>query len=56
MSISGKLLTTAMAVMPRADVDGTLELALSMDVLYCPQLQHYSYYEDMYLQASKHFP
>jgi hypothetical protein len=41
MSISGKLLTTAMAVMPRADVDRTLELALSMDVLYCPQLQHY---------------
>jgi hypothetical protein len=56
MSIPGNLLTTAMAVMPHSDVDRALELALSMDVPYWPQLPRYSYYEDMYVQASEHFP
>jgi hypothetical protein len=56
MKIPGNLLTTAMAVMPHADVDRALELALSMDVPYWPQLPLYSYYEDMYVQASEHFP
>lgn len=45
-----------MAVMPHSDVDRALELALSMDVPYWPQLPRYSYYEDMYVQASEHFP
>lgn len=52
----GNLLTTAMAVMPHKDVDRALELALSLDVPFWPQLPHYSYYEDMYVQASEHFP
>ena len=56
MKIPGNLLTTAMAVMPHTDVDRALELALSMDVPYWPQLPHYSYHEDMYVQASEHFP
>jgi len=54
--IPGKLLTTAMAVMPHTDVDRALELALSLDVPFWPQLPHYSYYEDMYVQAAEHFP
>jgi len=56
MSIPGHLLTTAMAVMPHRDVNRALQVALSMDVPFWPQLPHYSYYEDMYVQASEHFP
>ena len=56
MPIPGNLLTTAMAVMPHEDVDKALEVALSMDIPFWPQLPHYCYYEDMYVQASEHFP
>ncbi len=56
MSIPGNLLTTAMAVMPHKDVDRALKVALSMDVPFWPQLPHYNYYEDMYVQASEHLP
>lgn len=56
MSIPGGLLTTAMAVMPHTDVSRALETALSLDVPFWPQLPHVSYYEDMYVQASEHFP
>ncbi|MDD3993191.1 MAG: hypothetical protein RBR20_13205 [Desulfobacterales bacterium] len=54
--IPGNLLTTAMAVMPHTDVDRALEMALSLDVPFWPQLPNYSYYEDMYVQAGEHFP
>lgn len=56
MTIPGNLLSTAMAVMPHKDVDRALEAALSMDIPFWPQLPNYSYYEDMYVQASEHFP
>lgn len=56
MPIPGNLLTTAMAVMPHKDVDRALEAAMSLDIPFWPQLPHYSYYEDMYVQASEHFP
>jgi len=56
MPIPGNLLTTAMAVMPHKDVDRALEVALSLDVPFWPQLPLISYYEDMYVQASEHFP
>jgi hypothetical protein len=56
MMVPGNLLTTAMAVMPHKDVDRALEVALSLDVPFWPQLPNYSYYEDMYVQASEHFP
>jgi len=52
----GNLLTTAMGVMPHTDVDKALNLALSLDIPYWPQLPLYSYYEDMYVQASENFP
>jgi hypothetical protein len=54
--IPGNLLTTAMAVMPHTDVERALEMSLSLDVPFWPQLPHYSYYEDMYVQAAEHFP
>jgi len=56
MSIPGNLLTTAMAVMPHRDVDRALEMAMSLDIPFWPQLPRYSYHEDMYVQASEHFP
>ena len=55
-NIPGGLLTTAMAVMPHTDVDRALEMALSLDIPFWPQLPNYSYYEDMYVQAAEHFP
>jgi len=54
--IPGNLSTTAMAVMPHTDVDRALDVALSMDIPFWPQLPNYSYYEDMYVQAAEHFP
>ncbi len=56
MTIPGNLYTTAMAVMPHKDVDRALELALSMDIPYWPQLPLLNYNEDMYVQAAEHFP
>jgi len=56
MPIPGNLLTTAMAVMPHRDVDRALQLALSVDVPFWPQLPLFGYQEDMYVQASEHFP
>ena len=56
MPIPGNLLTTAMAVMPHRDVERALDMALSLDIPFWPQLPHVSYYEDMYVQASEHFP
>ncbi len=56
MPLPGNLLTTAMAVMPHTDVSRALEMALSLDVPFWPQLPNFSYYEDMYVQAAEHFP
>jgi len=56
MPIPGNLLTTAMAILPHTDVERGLELALSLDIPFWPQLPHVSYYEDMYVQAGEHFP
>ena len=42
MPIPGRLLTTAMAVMPHSDVDRALEFALGLDVPFWPQLPHVS--------------
>ena len=56
MPIPGNLLTTAMAVMPHRDVDQALDAALSLDIPFWPQLPRLNYYEDMYVQASEHFP
>jgi len=56
MPIPGNLLTTAMAVMPHRDVDRALHTALSLDIPFWPQLPHLNYHEDMYVQASEHFP
>jgi len=56
MPIPGNLLTTAMAVMPHTDPERALEMAVSLDIPFWPQLPNYNYYEDMYVQAAEHFP
>ena len=56
MTIPGNLLTTAMAVMPHTDVAAALDAALSLDIPFWPQLPRLNYHEDMYVQASEHFP
>ena len=56
MPIPGNLLTTAMAVMPHTDPEQALDAALSLDIPFWPQLPRLNYYEDMYVQASEHFP
>lgn len=48
--------TTAMGIMPHTDVQRALDLALSLDIPFWPQLPNVSFYEDMYVQASEHLP
>ena len=49
-------LTTAMGILPHTDIERALEVALSLDIPFWPQLPKASYYEDMYVQALEHFP
>lgn len=51
-----KCRTTAMGIMPHRNADRAIDLALGLDVPFWPQLPNVSYYEDMYAQASEHFP
>jgi len=53
---SGGLATTAMGIMPHEDIDRALNLALTLDIPFWPQLPKVSFYEDMYVQATEHFP
>jgi hypothetical protein len=56
LGFTGGLATTAMGIMPHENVDRALDLALSMDIPFWPQLPKLSYHEDMYVQAMEHFP
>ncbi len=48
--------TTAMGIMPHQDIERALEVALSLDIPFWPQLPQVSYFEDMYVQALENFP
>jgi hypothetical protein len=48
--------TTAMGIMPHTDVERALEVVLSLDIPFWPQLPKVSYFEDMYVQALENFP
>ncbi len=56
LKLEGGCRTTAMGIMPHTDVDRALELALSLDIPFWPQLPKVSFMEDMYAQVSEHFP
>ncbi len=45
-----------MGIMPHQDVDRALDVALSLDIPFWPQLPKVSYFEDMYVQALENFP
>lgn len=45
-----------MGIMPHKDVDRALKLVLDLDIPFWPQLPQISFYEDMYVQFSQHFP
>ena len=45
-----------MGIMPHTNIEKALELALSLDIPFWPQLPRVSYYEDMYAQVSQNFP
>ena len=56
MGFEGRCQTTAMGIMPHKDVDRALSLSLRLDIPFWPQLPNVGYLEDMYAQASEHFP
>ena len=56
MKLEGNCQTTAMGILPHTDVDRALELALSVDIPFWPQLPRVNFFEDMYAQISEHFP
>ncbi len=56
MKLEGNCQTTAMGILPHTDVERALELALSVDIPFWPQLPRVNFFEDMYAQISEHFP
>lgn len=48
--------TTAMGIMPHTDISQAMELALSLDIPFWPQLPRISFYHDMYAQTALNFP
>ncbi|MDA8334529.1 MAG: hypothetical protein M0Z41_05955 [Peptococcaceae bacterium] len=56
LELPGNCLTTAMGILPHTDLDAAMATALSVDIPFWPQLPRYSFYEDMYVQVSEHFP
>jgi len=56
MELNAGCKTTAMGIMPHKDISRALDLVLSLDIPYWPQLPNLSLYEDMYVQSSRNFP
>ncbi|HHY39843.1 MAG TPA: hypothetical protein GX502_01175 [Syntrophaceticus sp.] len=56
MNLIGNCQTTAMGILPHISMDEALNLALSLDIPFWPQLPRMSFYEDMYVQATEHLP
>ncbi len=56
LNLKASCRTTAMGIMPHTDVERALDLALSLDIPFWPQLPNISFYEDMYAQTSENFP
>jgi len=54
--LPGNCLTTAMGILPHTSIEDAMQLALTLDIPFWPQLPKYSFHEDMYVQISEHFP
>ncbi|MFH1383259.1 MAG: hypothetical protein ABIH70_10305 [Chloroflexota bacterium] len=56
MNLQANCKTMAMGIMPHTDVEQALNLALSLDIPFWPQLPKIDFGEDMYAQTSRNFP
>ena len=56
MKLEAGCKTTAMGIMPHTDIERALDLTLSLDIPFWPQLPNVSFYEDMYVQTSRSLP
>lgn len=56
MPFDGNLLTTGMGILPHKDMKKALDLSMSVDIPFWPQLPRMNFFEDMYVQASENFP
>lgn len=56
MPFEGNLLTTGMGILPHKEMKRALDVAMSVDIPFWPQLPRMSFFEDMYVQASENFP
>lgn len=54
--LPGKVLTTAMAILPHINQEQAIDLALTVDIPFWPQLPKWAFKEDMYVQFAEHFP
>jgi len=56
MDFSANCQTTAMSNMPHTDIESALNLALSFDMPFFPQLPNLDFKEDLYTIAAENFP
>lgn len=56
MDLQGQCRTTAMGIMPHTDIKTAIDLAMTMDIPFWPQLPKVNFYEDMYVQITENFP
>ncbi|MFZ5645400.1 MAG: hypothetical protein ACOY46_17665 [Bacillota bacterium] len=56
MNLAGNCRATAMGILPHTNIGEALDLAMTLDIPFWPQLPHYSFFEDMYAQVSENFP
>jgi len=56
MRLEGECRTTAMGILPHLDVKQALDLSMSVDVAFWPQLPRLSFFDDMYAQICEGFP
>ncbi len=54
--LPGRALTTAMGILPHHDQARAIDLALTVDIPFWPQLPRWAFKEDMYVQFAEHFP
>lgn len=56
MNLKGYCQTTAMGILPHTNIDDAIDLALTTDIPFWPQLPKVNFYEDMYVQVTENFP
>ncbi len=54
--LEGRCRTTAMGIMPHTNIEQAIDLALTLDIPFWPQLPRMSYLQDNYVQTAQNFP